>query len=306
MVCVQLGLAVSVGLIDRLGTEGTAWLRLAWAGLLLAVLVRPSLRDFTRRGLLTCIVLGVVTTGLTFLFMAAVARIPLGTASACEFLGPLGIAVARGRGRARWWAVVAAAGVLLLTRPWQGGADRAGVGFALAAAVCWAGYILLTQKVGDEVTGLRGIAVSMPVAGLTATAVIALTDAPAVLDALDPELLLVGLALVVLLPVVPYSLEMLALRRLTVATFGTLMALEPAIALVLGLVVLHQVPGWSAIAGIGLVVAAGIGAERTGARPLVGTGNRSQPLPIPRRSLQTSPPSPARARNPRLATGPTD
>jgi inner membrane transporter RhtA len=110
----------------------------------------------------------------------------------------------------------------------------------------------------------------------------------------------------VLLPVVPYSLEMLALRRLTVATFGTLMALEPAIALVLGLVVLHQVPGWSAIAGIGLVVAAGIGAERTGARPLVGTGNRSQPLPIPRRSLQTSPPSPARARNPRLATGPTD
>lgn len=266
MICVQLGLAVSVGLIGRLGTEGTAWLRLAWAGLLLAVLVRPSLRGFTRRGLLTCALLGVVTAGVTLLFMAAVARIPLGTASALEFLGPLGVAVLRGRGRARWWALVAACGVLLLTEPWHGGADPVGVGFALAAAVCWAGYIVLTQKVGDEATGLRGLAVSMPVAALTATVLVALTDAPAVLDALDLELVLVGLGLAVLLPVVPFSLEMLALRRLTTAAFGTLMALEPAIALVVGLVALGQVPGWSAVVGIGFVVAAGVGAARTGAR----------------------------------------
>src|SRR5918999_812259 len=126
MLCVQLGLAVSVGLIDQLGTEGTAWLRLAWAGLLLAVLVRPPLREFSRRGLLTCVLLGVVTAALTFLFMAAVARIPLGTASALEFLGPLGVAVARGRGRARLWALVAAAGVLLLTEPWHGGGGPGG------------------------------------------------------------------------------------------------------------------------------------------------------------------------------------
>ncbi len=269
MVCVQLGLAVSIGLIDRLGTEGTAWLRLTWAGLLLAVLVRPSLRGFTRRGLLTCVLLGVVTAGVTFLFMAAVARIPLGTASALEFLGPLGVAVVRGRGRTRLWALVAATGVLLLTEPWHGSVDLAGVGFALAAAVCWAGYIVLTQKVGDEATGLRGLAISMPVAGLTATAVVAFTDGPALLGALDPPLLLVGLGLAVLLPVVPFSLEMLALRRLTTAAFGTLMALEPAIALVVGLVGLHQVPGWSAVVGIGFVVAAGIGAARTGARPVV-------------------------------------
>ena len=266
MICVQLGLAVSVELIDRLGTEGTAWLRLAWAGLLLAVLVRPPLRTFTRRGLATCVLLGVVTAGLTFLFMAAVARLPLGTASALEFLGPLGVAVARGRGPSRLWALVAAVGVLLLTEPWHGGVDPVGVGFALAAAVCWAGYIVLTQKVGDEATGLRGLAVSMPVAGLTATGVVALTDAPAVFAALDLQLLLVGLGLAVLLPVVPFSLEMLALRRLTTAAFGTLMALEPAIALVVGLVALHQVPRWSAVAGIAFVVAAGVGAERTGAR----------------------------------------
>lgn len=267
MICVQLGIAVSVELIDRLGADGTAWLRLAWAGLLLAVIVRPPLRAFTRRGLLTCVLLGVVTAGLTFLFMAAVARLPLGTASALEFLGPLGVAVARGRGPSRLWALVAAVGVLLLTEPWHGGVDPVGVGFALAAAVCWAGYIVLTQKVGDEATGLRGLAVSMPVAGLTATGVVALTDAQAVFAALDLQLLLVGLGLAVLLPVVPFSLEMLALRRLTAAAFGTLMALEPAIALVVGLIALHQVPGWSAVAGIAFVVAAGVGAERTGARP---------------------------------------
>jgi inner membrane transporter RhtA len=279
MLCVQLGLAVSVGLIDRLGVDGTAWLRLAFAGILLAVLVRPPLREFTRRGLLTCVLLGVVTAGLTFLFMAAVARIPLGTASALEFLGPLGVAIARGRGRARLWALVAAAGVLLLTEPWHGGADLVGVGFALAAAVCWAGYIVLTQEVGDQVTGLRGLAVSMPVAGVTATVVVTLTDASAVFDALDPQLLLVGLGLAVLLPVVPFSLEMLALRRLTAAAFGTLMALEPAIALAVGLVALHQVPGWSAVVGIGFVIAAGIGAERTGAREVVGNAEPAPSAP---------------------------
>jgi inner membrane transporter RhtA len=276
MLCVQVGLAVSVGLIDRLGTDGTSWLRLAWAGLLLAIVVRPPLRGFSRRVLLTCVLLGVVTAGLTFLFMAAVARIPLGTASALEFLGPLGVAVARGRGGARLWAVVAAAGVMLLTEPWHGGVDGAGVGFALAAGACWAAYIVLTQKVGDEATGLRGLAVSMPVAGLTATVVVALTDAPAVFGALDLQLLLVGLGIAVLLPVVPFSLEMLALRRLTTAAFGTLMALEPAIALVVGLVGLQQVPGWSAVAGVGFVVAAGIGAERTGARAAV-TGPAAEP-----------------------------
>jgi inner membrane transporter RhtA len=267
MICVQLGLALSVGLIDRLGTEGTVWLRLAWAGVILLVLVRPRPSAFTRRGLVTAVLLGVVTAGLTLFFMAAVARIPLGTASALEFLGPLGVAVARGRGRAKAWAVVAAAGVVLLTEPWHGGADPVGVAYALAAAACWAAYILLTQRVGDEVAGLRGLAVSMPVAGLTATAVVGVSGGAEVFGHLTAEVLLLGLGLAILLPVVPFSLEVLALRRLTTAAFGVLMALEPAIALVVGLFVLGQLPGWWAVAGIALVVAAGVGAERAGARP---------------------------------------
>ena len=263
MMCVQLGLAASVGLLDQVGPQGVAWLRLAGAGVLLLVLVRPRLSGFTRSGLLACVALGVVTAALTMLFMAAVARLPLGTASALEFLGPLGVAVARGRGGSKLWPLLAAVGVLLLTEPWHGGADLVGVAYALAAAACWAAYILLTQRVGDEVSGIRGLAVSMPVAGIVATAV----AGPSVLGNLTWQLLLAGLGLAVLLPVIPFALELLALRRLTTAAFGTLMCLEPAIALVIGFVVLGQEPGLGPMIGIGFVVAAGIGAERTGARP---------------------------------------
>ena len=262
MVFVQLGLAASVGLFDSLGPEGAAWLRLAWAGVLVLVLVRPRRAWFSRSSLLACILLGVVTAAMTFLFMAAVSRLPLGTASAIEFLGPLTVAAARGRGSARMWVVPAAVGVLLLTEPWHGEVDLAGVGFALGAAACWAAYIVLTQRVGDEVSGIKGLAVSMPVAGVTAT----LVAGPATIPTLTGQLVLIGLGLALLVPVVPFALEMLALRRLSTAAFGTLMSLEPAIALLVGLVVLHQVPGALPVLGLVCVVVAGIGAERTGAR----------------------------------------
>jgi inner membrane transporter RhtA len=203
------------------------------------------------------------------LFMSAVARLPLGTASALEFLGPLGVAVVRGRRGTKVWAALAAAGVLLLTEPWHGGTDPLGVAFALAAAVCWAAYILLTQKVGDENTGLKGLAVSMPVAGIVAT----LVAGPSVFGHVTWQLVAVGLGLAILLPVIPFALELYSLRRLTTAAFGTLMALEPAIALVIGLVALSQVPSAPAVAGIAFVVAAGVGAARTGAR-------RPEPAPI--------------------------
>ncbi len=262
MLCVQLGLAVSVGLIDQIGSNGAASLRLAWAGVILFVLVRPRRSDFSAKALRACVALGIVTAGVTVLFMAALARLPLGTASALEFLGPLGVAIARGHGGRRLWPVLAGIGVLLLTEPWRGGADPLGVLFALSAAVCWAAYILLTQRVGDEVAGIKGLAISMPVAGITAT----LVAGPSFLGDLTLELLVVGVGLAVLLPVVPFTLELLALRRLTTSAFGTLMCLEPAFALVIGLVALHQVPSWLAVAGVGFVITAGVGAERTGAR----------------------------------------
>jgi inner membrane transporter RhtA len=263
MLCVQVGLAIAVTLIDQIGVEGAAWLRLAWAGVLLLVLVRPRPVAFTRSTFGVCVVLGVVTAAITLLFMAAVDRIPLGTASALEFLGPLGVAVVHGRGRGRLvWPGVAAVGVLMLTEPWTGAVDPVGVLYALASAVCWAAYILLTQRVGDEVVGINGLAVSMPVAGLVATIAVG----PWVFDRMTPEILLIGIGLAILLPVVPFALELLALRRLTTAAFGTLMSMEPAFAMIVGLLMLHQVPGAAGVVGICFVVAAGIGAARTGAR----------------------------------------
>jgi inner membrane transporter RhtA len=263
MTLVQLGLAVSVDLIDTIGAQGAAWLRLAWAGVLLLVIVRPRRSSFSRRSLLASAALGAVTAGVTMLFMEAVARLPLGTASALEFLGPLGVAVARSRGgRALVWPLLAGVGVLLLTEPWHGSVEVVGVLFALGAAGCWASYILLTQLVGDEVSGLQGLAVSLPVAGVVATVV----AGPETFPQLTWQLLVAGIGLALLLPVVPFTLELLALRRLNTSSFGTLMSLEPAIALVVGLLLLHQAPGLWPVVGVGFVVAAGIGAERTGAR----------------------------------------
>ena len=263
MLCVQIGLAIAVTLIDRIGVEGSAWLRLAWAGVLMLVIVRPRFAAFTWATFRVCVLLGVVTAAVTMLFMAAVDRIPLGTASALEFLGPLGVAVAHGKGGHRVvWPGLAATGVVLLTQPWTGAVDPIGVLYALGAAACWAGYILLTQRAGDEVSGINALAVSMPVAGLVATIVVG----PAVLPRMTPDILLIGIGLAILLPVVPFALELLALRRLTTAAFGTLMALEPAFAMIVGLVVLHQIPGPAGVVGICFVVAAGIGASRTGAR----------------------------------------
>jgi inner membrane transporter RhtA len=272
MLCVQLGLAASVGMIDEIGAGGVAWLRLFWAGVILLVLVRPRPSTYSRATLRAGVVLGVVTAGVTLLFMVALTRLPLGTASALEFLGPLGVAVTRSRSVARAWALVAAGGVVCLTQPWAGAVDPAGVAFALGAAGCWAAYILLTQRVGDAVSGIGGLAISLPVAAVVAT----LVAGPGVAGRLTPELLLAGLGLAILLPVVPFTLELLALRRLTTGAFGTLMALEPALALVIGFLALHQEPNSVAVLGVALVVTAGIGAERSGAR----TDVASAPAPV--------------------------
>ncbi len=201
LICIQIGLALSIGLTDRLGTSGAGWIRLAWAGvLMLPVFIRPTRARFTRRALIACVALGVVTVGITLLFQAALALIPMGTASALNFLGPLVLAAIVGSLRRLMWPVLAAAGVLTL----------------------WALYIVLTQRVGDEVAGIDGLALSMVVSGLVGTAIVG----PGVIPRLTPELILFGLGIAVLCPIAPYVLEFLALRRLTAAAFGTLMALE--------------------------------------------------------------------------------
>ena len=164
-----------------------------------------------------------------------------------------------------------------MTEPWKGSLDIIGVLLALGAAVCWAGYIVLTQRAGDQFSGFNALAVSMPTAGIVATLVVAPTVG---LPEITWQLVLTGLGLSLLLPVIPFALELLALRRLTTAAFGTLMSLEPAIALIVGLVALDQIPTVSGVVGIVLVVVAGIGAERTGARH-PGDADDSLAEPVP-------------------------
>jgi inner membrane transporter RhtA len=260
MALVQLGAALSTHLFDAVSPAGSAWMRLAIAGVVLLALTRPRLSAFSRRALLGTLLLGATTGMLTLAFIEAVARIPLGTVVAIEFLGPLGIAAARAHRRAALvWPVLALAGVLALTSPWSGAIDLAGVGFALAAAAGWAVYLVLTQRIGAEVAGLGPLAISMTVGALV-TAPLAVAP---VLRGLTPAVALAGVGLAVLTPLLPYALELMALRRMTLTAFGTLMALEPAIATGLGLVLLAQSPTGLQALGVALVVAAGIGAQRT-------------------------------------------
>jgi inner membrane transporter RhtA len=128
--------------------------------------------------------------------------------------------------------------------------------------VGWGLYIVITQHVGDRFNGVDGLAISMPVAALL-TAFVGL---PQAWGHVTLDVLLVAVVAAVLLPLIPWTLELYALRRLTKAAFGTLMSLEPAIALVIGALVLHQTPAAAQFVGIGCVVLAGVAAERSGRR----------------------------------------
>jgi inner membrane transporter RhtA len=263
MFSVQMGAAVSVGLFDDVGVAGAAWLRLSLAAVGFILLARPRYWRWSWLELRPAILLGVVSAVMTVTFLAAIARLPLGTAVAIEFLGPLTVAAWHSRTRrALAWPTLALIGVVLLTEPWQGDPNLAGIGFAAIAAVCWGLYIVITQHVGDRFAGVDGLAISLPVAAVLTAAI----GLPSAWGNITLEVFLIALAAALLLPLIPWTLELYALRRLTKAAFGTFMAMEPAIALGIGALVLSQRPAAPQVVGMALVVLAGIAAERTGRR----------------------------------------
>ncbi|MFC4903890.1 EamA family transporter [Kocuria oceani] len=263
MLSIQLGSALSVDLIGTVGPAGTAWLRLSAGALIFLLLARPPLRSVRRSDVPALLGLGLTTGVMTTGFLAAIERIPLGTAVAIEFLGPLTVAAVRSHSlRALAWPALALSGVVLLTEPWHGRIDLAGIGFAGLAAVGWGFYILLTQRIGDRFTGIGALSMTVPVAAVTA----AVLGVPQAAGHLTPGVLAAAAGLALLLPVLPFALEMLALRRMTPTAFGTLMAVEPAFGVLLGLLVLHQHPSRVQTAGILLVVLAGAAAQRGGRR----------------------------------------
>jgi len=273
MLIVQLGAALSVGLFPVIGPLGTAWLRLVAGAAILLLWARPRRSDIPRDAVVPMLVLGTITGVMTGAFLVAIDRLPLGTAVAIEFLGPLTVAAIRAHDRRMLvWPLLAFAGIVMLTEPWQGEVDALGLAAALVAAVCWGSYILLTQKVGDRVAGVKGLAISITVAAVVTIPV----GVPAVIGGLTWWVLLAAAGLALLMPVLPLSLEMMALRRLTATAFGTLMALEPGIAVVIGPNLLQGL-------GVVLVVIAGVGAARTGSRWI------PEDVPKPRRGRHRRP-----------------
>ncbi|MFC3520391.1 DMT family transporter [Streptomonospora nanhaiensis] len=291
MFVLHTGSALAVHAFSQAGPMGVTWLRLTWAALLLVALggrsLWTALRAARPREIGTAVILGTASAGMMVLYSEATARIDLGTATALEFLGPLAVAVlALRRRREAVWLGAAAAGVLLLTRPWTGGADLVGVALGLAGAVCVALYIVFTQRVGSSFRPVHGLAIAMAVgAVLTAPA-----GLPPVLAAPDlGRVLWVTLVIAVLFPLVPFLLEMVVLQRMSRTAYSTFVSLEPAVSLVMGLLIVAQTPAPVQVAGMALVVLAGIGAARGDDRAALARVRRTRRR---RATARTEPPAP--------------
>lgn len=260
MLSVQVGAAFAKGLFPVLGPYGTVFLRLALATLILMVIWRPRVRGHRRRDYLLVLLFGLIFAAMNTSFYASLDRLPLGVAVTVEFVGPLGVAVFGSRRLLDLlWAVLAAGGIVLLT-PLSGvQIDLLGLALALAAGLCWAAYILISVRVGGSFPGGTGLALG--------TAVGALLVAPLGIwqggqHLLDWWLLATGAAVALLSSVIPYSFELEALRKLPARVFGVLMSIEPAIAALVGFIVLAEALGVRELLALGLITVASIGATR--------------------------------------------
>lgn len=251
IVSVQVGAGLAKNLFDRLPPSAVVTLRLLTSAIVLAFVARTALRtvlrDHSRSSLLVAAGLGLALATMNFSIYQSFARIPLGVAVTIEFLGPLLVAiVASRRPRDLLWALLAGAGVVMLARG-GGDLDWVGVAYALLAGAGWAAYILLTAATGRRFSGSTGLALAS-VVGTAAVLPLGVASGGAAL--LDPQLILIGLGVGLLSSVIPYSLELEALRRMPARVFGILMSLEPAVAALVGVAILGEVLSgrqWAAI-----------------------------------------------------------
>jgi inner membrane transporter RhtA len=261
---VQVGAAFSKGLFDEVSPTVMVWLRLATSTVVLLLVARPSLTGRTGADWVVVVSFGAALATMNWSIYQSFARLPLGVAVSIELLGPLTLALALSRRRTDLlWVLLAALGVALLG---FGGEQvtAAGVLFALLAAASWAAYILLSARTGRRWPGLSGLALAS-VVGTVALGPYAVVTAGSAL--LDPKVLLTGLLVGVLSSVVPYSLELAALRTMHPKVFGVLMSLEPAAAALAGFVLLGEVLGPVELVAIGCVVVASVGVTRSAAPP---------------------------------------
>ncbi|MGQ4359902.1 EamA family transporter [Streptomyces sp. SAS_272] len=274
-ISVQFGGALAVTLMPRAGALGVVALRLLVAAVVLLVVCRPRLRGHSRADWGTVVVFGVTMAAMNGLFYQALDRIPLGPAVTLEVLGPLALSVVASRRALNLvWAALALAGVFLLSGGGGGAGfgalDPAGVAFALGAGAMWAAYIVFSARTGRRFPQADGLALAMAVGALLFLP-LGLVESGAKLA--DPVTLGLGAAVALLSSVLPYTLELLALRSLSASTFAILMSLEPAIAATAGFLILDQALTTVQAAAIALVVAASMGAVRT----QVGRGKAAVP-----------------------------
>lgn len=254
----QSGSALAKSLFDEAGPGGVVLLRLAFAAVILLGLSRPAVRGRRAVDLRLAVVFGVVLAGMNLSFYEAAERIPLGVAVTIEFVGPLAVAVFTSRRRADFgWAVLAAAGVVTLTEGGTGSVALAGILLAGLAGAFWAGYILISQRIGQVFPGTSGLALACAV-GAVGVAPYGVVDGGGAL--LWPSVLALGVVVAVLSSALPYSLELAALRRMPATVFGVLMSLEPAMATLAGFVVLGETLAGRQLLGIALVCLATAGA----------------------------------------------
>ena len=250
----QVGAALAVTLFDELGPAGAAFLRLAFAAIVLWAIWRPRLAGDLRLAGAFGVALGL----MNWSFYEAIDRIPLAIAVTIEFAGPLLVAVIGSRRPLDGvWIALAAAGIVVLVDPGGGSVDPAGVGFALAAAACWMAYIYLSKRTGAAFPGGSGLAIAMAVGALIVLPAGVIEAGGALVE---PDLLGSALIVALLSSVLPYSLELEALRRLPEAVFGVLMSLDPAVAALVGFVALGQDLGARELVAIAMVVVASVGA----------------------------------------------
>ena len=257
VVSVQFGGALAATLVPRIGAAGSVALRLVLAAAVLLAVARPRLRRRSRADWITVSAFAVVLALMNLSFYASLARLPIGVAVTVEFIGPLVLATALSRQLRDLVAVAGAAlGVVLvsgaLTAP-RHQLEVTGILLALAAGACWAAYILLSARTGTHFAQLDGLAIAMAIAAVL-VAPVGLATAGTALFTWDALWRGAGIAL--LSSVLPYSLELIALRRLSARVFGVLLSLEPAVAALAGLVVLGQALSRPQLLGLACVMAA--------------------------------------------------
>lgn len=265
LVVQEIGASVAVLVIPSLGALGIVALRLVYSAAILLVVARPRLRGRTRADWLAVGGFALALAAMNATFYEAIARIPLGAAVTIELLGPLVLSVVLGRRLLTvLWVVVAFGGVVLLGASELAHLDPLGVLFAALAAGCWAGYILGSRAAGRRFDGMQGLALATALAAVLS---LPLGIATSGIRLIDPRWLALGLVVALCSSAIPYAIDLVALRRLSAATFGVLMSLLPAVATLAGVLVLNQPIGPLGIAAIGLVIVASIGSVLGAPRP---------------------------------------